>query len=199
MEIPVIPPLVVVLAGGRGRRLGGAKPSAPLAGRPLIEYPLTAARDAGLEVVVVAKSSTTLPPLDIHLVLEPERPHHPLRGLVTALEDYTERRLLVLACDMPFVTARLLAALGQQPEAPVVCDVGGRLQPFPGLYTGAVLPELRDALAREAPIRSALALIQPRRLGAAWLAPFGDPARLCFSVNTPAQLQQAERWLAGSE
>jgi len=35
--------LVAVLAGGRGRRMGGAKPLAELAGRPLVEHPLAAA------------------------------------------------------------------------------------------------------------------------------------------------------------
>ena len=36
--------LVAVLAGGRGRRLGGAKPLDELAGAPLIARPLAAER-----------------------------------------------------------------------------------------------------------------------------------------------------------
>lgn len=51
-------PLGVVLAGGRGSRLGGAKATAELAGRPLISYPLAALAEAGLEAVVVAKPDT---------------------------------------------------------------------------------------------------------------------------------------------
>jgi GTP:adenosylcobinamide-phosphate guanylyltransferase len=35
--------IVAVLAGGRGRRLGGTKPLASLAGAPLIDRPVAAA------------------------------------------------------------------------------------------------------------------------------------------------------------
>lgn len=52
--------LGAVLAGGRGSRLGGAKPTADLAGRPLISYPLAALAAAGIEPFVVAKPSTNL-------------------------------------------------------------------------------------------------------------------------------------------
>lgn len=47
-----------VLAGGHGSRLGGAKPTADLAGRPLISYPLGALIAAGIEPFVVAKPSS---------------------------------------------------------------------------------------------------------------------------------------------
>ncbi len=50
----------VVLAGGRGSRLGGAKPTADLAGSPLISYALAALAAAGLTAFVVAKPSTDL-------------------------------------------------------------------------------------------------------------------------------------------
>jgi molybdopterin-guanine dinucleotide biosynthesis protein A len=189
-------PLVAVLAGGQGRRLGGGKAAATLDGRPLIDYPLAAARGADLEAVVVAKRSSVLPPLEVPLILEPERPQHPLRGLVTALERFPDRRLVVLACDMPLVPPRLLAALGVQPGSALVCEADGRVQPFLGVYTSGVLPQLRTALAEEAPLRDALHAVQPRVLGDAWLQPFGDPVRCCFSVNTPAELEQAAEWLA---
>jgi len=52
--------LGAVLAGGQGSRLGGAKPTADLAGRPLISYPLAALAAAGIEPFVVAKHSTDL-------------------------------------------------------------------------------------------------------------------------------------------
>ncbi len=52
--------LGAVLAGGRGSRLGGAKPTADLAGRPLIAYPLQALAAAGIDSFIVAKPSTPL-------------------------------------------------------------------------------------------------------------------------------------------
>ena len=46
---------------------------------------------------------------------------------------------------------------------------------------------------------SALAALDPRELVEDELRAFGDPPRLCFSVNTPADLRRAEQWLVAVE
>jgi molybdopterin-guanine dinucleotide biosynthesis protein A len=48
-----------ILAGGRSSRMGEPKAGIELAGRPLISYPIAAARIAGLEPLVVAKAAST--------------------------------------------------------------------------------------------------------------------------------------------
>jgi molybdenum cofactor guanylyltransferase len=180
---------VAVLAGGRSRRMGAPKALARLGGAPLIARPLAAARAAGLPAVVVAKPDSPLPELDVAVVYEPAAPTHPLCGVIAALEGHISDAVIAVACDQPWVTAELLAALAARPEPVVVPRVGGRLEPFPGRYDASVLPELRAALAAEAPLRATLA-----DLGAATvdLAPFGEPARLVASVNTPEELAAAE-------
>ena len=49
----------MILAGGLGRRIGGAKAVVQLGGRPLISYPLQALQAALGEVAIVAKPDTT--------------------------------------------------------------------------------------------------------------------------------------------
>jgi molybdopterin-guanine dinucleotide biosynthesis protein A len=183
--------LGVVLAGGRGSRLGGAKPTVQLAGRPLISYPLAALAEAGLEAVVVAKPGTDLPPLDVDILTEPAEPVHPLAGIVAALRQ-TGRPLVVIGCDFPFVPAALLRALADAPEPLVVPTPGGELQPLVARWTPALLPALEAALDREEPLRRTVAALTPRLLEDAELAPFGDPARVFFNVNTSADLRHAE-------
>jgi molybdenum cofactor guanylyltransferase len=174
----VTPALVAVLAGGRGRRLGGAKPTAELGGRPLVAWPLAAAREAGLQAVVVAKAATPLPPLDVPVWVEPDEPSHPLSGLVFALER-ARGPVVAAACDMPFVGADMLARLAAAEGATAV-----RLdRPFPARYEPAALPVLRDVLAREAPARVALAALAPVELGA--------PPEALIGVNTPDELAAA--------
>ncbi|MEA2310963.1 MAG: molybdenum cofactor guanylyltransferase [Solirubrobacteraceae bacterium] len=184
--------LAVVLAGGRSARMGSPKAMAPLLGEPLIARPLAAARAAGLEVVVVAKAGSPVPE-DAEVWLEPDTPAHPLTGLVAALERAGGRAVVALACDMPFVAPELLAALAALDAPAAAGRVDGRLEPFPGRYGAGVLGVLRSALAREAPLREALAALDPLEVD---LAAFGEPARLVRSVNTPAELAAAERELA---
>lgn len=188
------PPIGAVLAGGRGARLGGAKATADLAGRPLISYAIAAVEAAGLEPVVVAKRDSELPDLSCRTIREPDLPRHPLRGLVAALRDAGERPVIAIGCDMPFAEP-LLTALAAAPGPLVVASTDGRPQPLPGRYEPALLAALEAALLDELPLRSTLAALRPREIAGAELARIGDPRRLCFNVNTPADLRRAERML----
>jgi molybdopterin-guanine dinucleotide biosynthesis protein A len=197
-------PVGVVLAGGRSRRLGGAKASALLAGRPLLSYPLRALRDAVGEAVVVAKPSTVLPALDPDVAVwrEPASPSHPLVGIVEALRRAGGRAVLVCAGDMPFVSAALLTRLAaiDAGSAPAVvagsagapsgnAGSGGRLQPLLARYEPAALGLLAPAAAQAvAPAREVVAALAPV------VVPVEDP-RALFNVNTPDDLREAETLL----
>jgi molybdopterin-guanine dinucleotide biosynthesis protein A len=188
-----------VLAGGRGSRLGGAKALVELAGRPLIDQPLAAVEAAGLEPVVVAKGASKMPPIAAPVIREPDRPRHPLCGIVAALRYAGGRPLVVVGCDMPFVGAALLAWLASTSEPLVVPSLGGDPQPLPARYDDSLLPALEDALAGAASLRGTIESLQPRLVAEDVLARFGDPTRLCFNVNTPTDLEAAERMLKAVE
>jgi molybdenum cofactor guanylyltransferase len=198
--------LIAILAGGAGARLGCRKPLTSLAGRPLICHPLAAARDSGLDVIVVSKRSVALPELDCEVVYEPEQPRHPLCGLLTALTRAgsiggmrgSDLPVVIVACDMPFLTGPLLAwfAAGSAPPAAMVARAGGTLQPLLGRYLPAHRPTLVRALREGRTLREAVACLGPLVVEERELARFGDPQRLCFNVNSPGDLCLAEAWLA---
>ena len=180
----------VLLAGGAGSRLGSGKPSAELAGRPLIDFPLAAMRAAGLEVTIVAKRESELP-AGTRAIHEPDAPLHPLLGIVTALELLDEP-VVVCACDMPFVTGELLAWIASINEAPVAVPRRGEMiDPLLGRYTPAALPALRQALAAGGSARAAVEGAGLREITDVELARFGEPDRLLFDVDTPEDLQIA--------
>jgi molybdenum cofactor guanylyltransferase len=183
-----------VLAGGRGRRLGGDKATALLAGRPLITYALAALREVVADVTIVAKPDTLLPPAGgVRVLREPEAPRHPLVGIVHALGAAGGRPVLICAADLPLVTAGVLADLAAADPggAPAVVAAGRErgLQPLLGCYR----PEaagLLEAAAREgrAPVRAAV-----RAIGARELAVRDE---VLFNVNTAEDLARAEALLA---
>lgn len=136
-----------VLAGGDGRRIGGDKAVVELDGRPLLHYPLAVVRAALGNVAVVAKSATSLPPLDsgVAIWLEPDEPRHPLAGILHALVRAGGRSVVIVAGDMPFVTRDLVAALARERArgaCAVVPRVAGRLQPLCARYEPAALAAL---------------------------------------------------------
>jgi len=188
--------LAAVLAGGLGSRLGGEKALAEVAGRPLVSYPVAAAVAAGLETVVVAKPETELPDLDVAVLREPEETRHPLCGVLAAL-DARAGDVLALACDMPFVEPALLEWLSAQ-EGAVVLQAADRLQPLPGRYPAVSRDRIAEAIEGGEPMVHTLASLRARRVDAAELERFGDPARMLFNVNEPVDLRYAERILARS-
>jgi molybdopterin-guanine dinucleotide biosynthesis protein A len=192
--------IVAVLAGGSATRLGGdGKAALELGGRPLIARPLQAAHDAGLETLVVAKRGSALPPLRARVLHEPQRPRHPLCGVVAALRFLDAERphaeaLLAVGCDMPFLRAELLAWLAGLDGA-VLARVAGRDQPLLARWPVEALAPLSRALRERLSLRAALAQLAPRIVDERELARFGDPRALCFSVNDHADLATARRRL----
>jgi molybdenum cofactor guanylyltransferase len=188
--------LGAILAGGRSTRLERPKATAPLGGRPLLEYPLEALEAAGLETVIVAKRDTPLPPDAAPAWEEPDEPAHPLLGIVTALQQADGRAVIVCACDLPFLSPALVARVAGVDAPLAIPHAGGRLHPLFARYTPGLLPALRDELDRLAPLHETLTALDPVILGEHELRAFGDPARLLFNVNTPADLDRAEAMLA---
>lgn len=154
--------LGAVLAGGAGKRVGGAKASLELCGRPLIAYPIAALREAGLQAVVVAKPDTPLPQLDVPVVHDSSAVLHPLAGVLAAL-DHAEGAVLVVGTDMPDIPPQLLRRLADADEDAdvVVATAGGRLEPLCARYSPAARETLARALADEAPLRATVAAMKP--------------------------------------
>jgi molybdopterin-guanine dinucleotide biosynthesis protein A len=185
-------PTGVVLAGGRGRRLGGPKATVELAGRPLLHHVLDALRAALPVVAVVAKRDTALPDLPPGVALwhEPDAPRHPLTGIVHALRA-AGGAVLVCAVDLPLVTASLVSALaaadlGERPA--VVARAEGRMQPLFAVYATGALAQL-EAAPPDQPLTDTVAALGPAIFGVS------DP-RALLNVNTAADLEAAERALA---
>ncbi len=185
------PMLGVVLAGGRGSRIGGPKAIVELGGRPLIDYPLAALAAAGIEAVVVAKSRTRLPPLEAPVWIEPADPSHPLNGILAAIRR-SGRPVLAVGCDMPFLSGKLLSWLAGLPGELVVPSAGGHLQPLLACYDTSLEPQLTRALERGDPLHRALAKLDGRLVTEKEIERFGAPRRLLFNVNTPEDLALAE-------
>lgn len=172
-----------VFVGGASSRMGRPKgwvrgPD----GRPLVERALAVLREAGLEAVLVgvrpeyAGLGPALP--------DPIESAGPLAGLVALLEHGGGRRVVALACDMPYVTAddvRALLAI----DAPIVAARrDGRWEPLFAAYDASVLGEARARLA--AGRRSVSGLIEALGAGEAPI----DPAHL-VDWDTPADVSDA--------
>lgn len=180
----------LVLAGGRGSRLGGVrKPDLVVAGRRLLDIALDAAAGARRRVVV---GDCDVP--DGVLLTREDPPYGGPVEAVSAglalLQTHAPWTLL-LAGDLPdagAAVARLLAA-DPLPDEDGVCllDAGGRLQWLLGCYrSDALLARLDDR--GDPPLTAMYRLLGPLRLRGI------DPeGALVDDIDTPAD---AHRWQA---
>jgi molybdopterin-guanine dinucleotide biosynthesis protein A len=195
----------VVLAGGRGERLGGAlKAEITVGGVRLLERVL--ARLSGCTPIVVAHgphdpAAMRLPPGALPVADLPGDYAGPLAGFaaaVAALPDKVDL-LVCAAVDSPFLpedyVSRLVAGLGDGPAA--IASYDG--QPYP---TNSIW---RPALFRDLPAR-VLAGTAPRSLKSLAAAaggvtvewPVGAGGDPFANVNTPEDLAHAEARAASS-
>lgn len=178
-----------MLAGGAGRRIGGAKALVQLDGRPLLHYPLAVLHAVLGEVVVVCKEETELPELAgvAAIWCEPDEPRHPLAGVAWALRKAQGRDVIVCAGDLPLLGADVVHALLDAPApaaAPaVVPRAGGRLQPLCALYRPAALPAL-EAMAPGEPATAVVERLEPAVVDVADEQAF-------FNVNAPEDVLRA--------
>jgi molybdopterin-guanine dinucleotide biosynthesis protein A len=153
---------------------------------------LSALRGATVRQVVVAndaRAARWFPGTPI--VADAEEGLGPLQGLHTALVAAGGDPVLVVAWDMPFVTAALLSRLrseGESGASAVVPATGEppRVEPLCAYYGTAALATCEALLARGDRRAAALyeALPDALTLDASELRALGDPGRLLFSVDT---------------
>ncbi len=192
-----------ILAGGLSQRLGQDKAELALGGKPLALWVAEA-----LAPVVSASWLITNQPL-AHLefglpVLTDLRAFQgPLGGLVTALFYARTPWVLAAAVDNPFLAPSLMAALVARvskggPPA-VVCRSPGGLEPFPGLYSVRLLPQLSEFLKVDRRPLRFLELCRPQILEPSEVNRLDPQGCSFFNLNTLEDLKRAADWLAGGD
>jgi molybdopterin-guanine dinucleotide biosynthesis protein A len=187
-----------ILAGGRASRLGGrAKAMLPVGRLRIIDRQLAALRAAiGDEAItIVANDPAACQVPNARVVPDLIDGAGALAGLLTAIVEARAERTLVLACDLPFVTAEFLRYLADECAGFDVAlprtDDG--YHPLCACWTKAARPELeRRAAGRHRRVIDALAALRVREIGPGEVARFDRPAgTLLFNVNTPHDYERA--------
>ncbi|MHB1293604.1 MAG: molybdenum cofactor guanylyltransferase [Anaerolineae bacterium] len=196
---PALDLSIVILAGGRGARLGGDKAGVLLGDRTLLQRQIDAARAAGCDdVLVVLRADQQLPTEDARVARDLPPYQGVLAGLAAGLISARHDWSLVVACDMPFVSRDLVCYMLSLREGwdVVIPRRPEGLEPMHALYHRRCVPDILAAL--EQGRHRMVAFFGQRRIRevAPEEADRIDPGgRSFFNVNTPADLAQAQGWL----
>lgn len=195
----------ILLAGGRGTRLGGGdKCLRDLGGRPLLARVIDSLRPQAGPFILNANGDPLRFAAFRLPVVPDDLPDHPgpLAGILAGLDWVAAHHpggpfALSVSTDCPFLPADLVARLGAARAADdadiALAESGGRVHPVIGLWRVALRTDLRRALVQEGIRKVERFCDRHRTIRVNFAAQPSDPF---FNVNTQADLAEAERLLA---
>jgi molybdopterin-guanine dinucleotide biosynthesis protein A len=178
-----------ILAGGRATRFGGRDKSGLVVhGESILRRQLRELAQVAGDVLIVGRHPDRETTGTARVVDDHVPGCGPLGGLHTALTESVGAALVILACDMPYVTAPLLShLLTLTSEADIVVPRTARgYHPLCAAYTRACLAPATRRLGRgELQMIGLFDDLRVRVVEEDELNRFGDAARLLANVNTP--------------
>jgi molybdopterin-guanine dinucleotide biosynthesis protein A len=198
---------VVILAGGRGTRIGGGKALLELCGKPLLLHVIYRILEMQpLRVVVTAEGESLkilslILPSGITLSEDLVEGEGPLVGIVSGMRVIESEYTLVLPCDTPFINLDVLRFMYERAEgadAVIPRWPNGYIEPLQAFYkTSSTLKAAEDAIYRNE--RSCREMIRHLNevvyVNIDELRKFDPELITFFNVNTKEDLLKAEKIL----
>lgn len=208
------PVAIAILCGGQSRRMGGRpKAALRLQGITVLDRILTITNDLtgklaidGLATVLIGAHESLnedpaltrlLEATGLPVVRDRTADAGPLAGLEAAFDGTNADRILLLACDMPWLSAEFLQWLLAQADihgsiAPV--DTAGQLHPLCAVYDRACRARLAQNLEqRHLRVQTFARDIGLVGVPAQSWAGFDPAGQLLMNLNDPAQFETAAR------
>ena len=173
-----------ILAGGKATRYGGRDKSALVVdGRTILESQIAMLSPLTDDLLIIRAADDVVPGCG------------PLGGLHAALTKMRGTAAFVIACDMPFVTAPVVAYLVSLADCAdiVVPKTARGYHPLCAVYTRACLNVVGRQLAeRRLKMIDLFPDLRTRIVTAEELGRFGECDRLLANVNTPVEYAALE-------
>jgi len=194
----------IVLAGGKGLRLGRDKVQETVGNSNLLQRVLSQLTPFNRNIIIVTAGEKSLPQFTgyqgFRIVTDTYPGKGALGGIYTGLAVSNSHYNLVVACDMPFLNQALLRYMIELSAGfdLVVPRLGELVEPLHAVYAKSCLAPIERLLKRESlEVRALFELVNVRYVEAEEIDRF-DPKHLSFfNVNTKADLEKAQQLAMG--
>jgi len=190
----------IVLAGGKGLRLGRDKVQEVVGNRNLLQWVISQLSSLNNNIIVVTASDKTLLRFisypEVRIVTDTYPGKGALGGIYTGLTVSNSFYNLVVAGDMPFLNQALLQYMVQVSPGfdLVVPRVGSLVEPLHAVYAKSCQAPIQRLLNQgELRISALFGLVKVRYVEGDEVNRF-DPEHLSFfNINTEADLERAQQ------
>lgn len=182
-----------VLAGGQSSRMGENKALLELNGQKMIEHVTSKVKNVAQEVVLITNTPQDYKFLEIPCFPDEIRGVGPLGGIYTALRRCKASHCLIVACDLPFLSEKLLRFLIENAGKSDIfaIDSGNGAEPLCAVYSRSCLPAIEKLIAAKEyrvkrlfeKVRARVMKLKPEEMFQSDL--------VFYNVNTPEQWRHA--------
>ena len=185
----------VILAGGKARRFSGQpKPLLPIGTKRIIDRQMVVLNSVADYLAIVTNDRVRYGALGVPVWQDLAPDTGPLGGIYTALKNTTTAQTLVVAGDLPFLTAPFLQYLMCVCEDADVAipRMPNGLQPLCAIYARRCIEIIRHQIkAGRFKVTDVLSKLNVREVGPDEIAHFDSSGTLFFNINTPDDYQNA--------
>ncbi len=184
----------IVLAGGENKRMGVDKAFLEVAGSPIIENVLRALGSIVHRIIIVTNSPERYLAYKARVVADRLDQRGPLTGIYSGLSVSGSEYNIVVACDMPFLNAGLLAYLMELAPGydAVVPTFKERAEPLHAVYSKSLLPMIEKRIHEDdRRLQGIFERANVRYVAENEISRFDPERRSFINLNTPQQYKEA--------
>jgi molybdopterin-guanine dinucleotide biosynthesis protein A len=153
---------IIILCGGRSRRMGRDKGSMLLKGKPMVLHVLDAISDVADEIILVLRETQQIkdyknllePYESLKIVEDKIKDKGPLVGILTGLSNINSEYAQILPCDSPFISKNFVLKMFETMETdnfdavvPIWDD--GHIEPLHSIYKKKTINVIEDLIKKE--------------------------------------------------
>jgi molybdopterin-guanine dinucleotide biosynthesis protein A len=187
---------IIILAGGKSRRMGRDKLELSLDGRTLLESIVSRFAEVFDDLYLSVADADKYADVKLRRVVDIFPGAGPLSGLHAALANLPGNGVFLVAADLPYAcpyAAKRIIELCGDNDVCIVRLPDGRLEPLFGYYSKALLPlcekviESGDYRMTEVIFGARARFVDPYELGALW------NENIIMNVNFPEDYEKLEK------
>jgi len=130
----------IILSGGKSKRMGQDKGLIPIQGKPMIQHVIDHISPV-CSTILISANQKVYETFGFPVIPDTLFKAGPVAGILSCLSQSTTEKNLVISCDLPFASTRLISYLVDQSKGfditlPVI---EGFLQPLCAVYSKSVL------------------------------------------------------------
>jgi molybdenum cofactor guanylyltransferase len=179
----------IILAGGKSSRMGTDKGLLDLNGKKIVEHIIEQLKPNVGELIIIANNKN-YDGFSFQVYQDLVEPCGPMGGIYTALEKSLTENNIVVSCDIPNITSKIIAHIISNigDEAVLVPVHNGNIEPLCAVYKKSIAKKIKNLIETgEYKLKDALKTLNTRYIDVSSSSGFSES--VFTNINTPQELE----------